>query len=168
MKRSPPAAGIVLRPMRCDDLPRVVAVEQGVYGFPWTQGNFVDSLAAGYLAEVLVDDDDHVIGYFVAMPGVDEMHLLNLTVAPSAQRRGHGLALLRTVVDRCRALPAASLLLEVRAGNARARQIYERFGFVEIGRRLRYYPAAHGAREDAVVMRLTLASAAGPDCVGSR
>ena len=83
-----------LRAMQLADLPRVLAIEQAVYGFPWTHGNFVDSLAAGHLCELLADADDTLIGYCVAMPGVDEMHLLNLTVATAWQRRGHALHLL--------------------------------------------------------------------------
>ena len=50
--------------------------------FPWTRGNFVDSLAAGYRAQVLRDAGGVLVGYCVAMAGVQEMHLLNLTVAP--------------------------------------------------------------------------------------
>ncbi|MGL6113172.1 MAG: ribosomal protein S18-alanine N-acetyltransferase, partial [Rubrivivax sp.] len=78
-----------LRPMDVGDLDAVMAVEHGAYRFPWTRGNFIDSLAAGYFAEVLLHDTAGLVGYYVAMTGVDEMHLLNLTVAPAMQRRGH-------------------------------------------------------------------------------
>ncbi|ODU10938.1 MAG: ribosomal-protein-alanine N-acetyltransferase [Rubrivivax sp. SCN 71-131] len=151
-----PAPSSRLRPMREDDLARVLAIEQRAYGFPWTQGNFGDSLQAGCEAVLRVDAQDDILGYFVAMAGVDEMHLLNLTVAPEHQRKGHARALMAAVIACARALPATSLLLEVRLGNARARDIYARCGFAEIGRRPRYYPAAHGAREDALVLRLAL------------
>jgi ribosomal-protein-alanine N-acetyltransferase len=46
-----------------------------------------------------------------------------------------------------------SVLLEVRPSNTRALEIYERYGFKQIGRRKGYYPAADGQREDAIVMR---------------
>lgn len=148
-----------LRPMRWDDLDRVLAVERAAYDFPWTRGNFVDSLAAGYLAEMLVDDRLGLVGYFVAMAGVDEMHLLNLTVAPAQQRRGHARRLLDVLEKRCRDQGLATLWLEVRASNQRARQIYARRGFAEVGQRPGYYPAAKSAREDAVVMSLALVGA---------
>lgn len=159
MMHAAATSGLALRPMRIDDLPRVLAIEQQVYGFPWTRGNFADSLAAGYPAELLVDAADAPIGYTVAMHGVDEMHLLNLTVVPARQRQGHALRLLDALCARSRALPVAALWLEVRAGNARAREIYRRYGFAEVGGRPRYYPAAHGGREDAIQMRLDLAPA---------
>lgn len=145
----------VRRPMTVRDVDAVAAVEATAYGFPWSRGNFVDSLAAGYLAEVLDGGDAGLLGYFVAMPGVDELHLLNITVAPAWQGRGLGSELLdavrRHAVDR----GFAQLWLEVREGNHRARALYRRRGFAEVGLRRGYYPAA-GGREDAVVMSLAL------------
>ena len=66
-------------------LDAVLAIENEAYPVPWTRGNFIDSIAAGYDAWLLVDARQTLLGYFVAMDGVDEMHLLNLTVA--LQRR---------------------------------------------------------------------------------
>ena len=145
-----------LRAMRLADLPRVLAIEQAVYGFPWTHGNFADSLAAGHLCELLAGADDTLIGYCVAMPGVDEMHLLNLTVATAWQRRGHALHLLDALRQRCLQRQLPKLWLEVRASNAHARHVYLRQGFAEVGVRRGYYPAARAQREDAIVMSLDL------------
>ena len=150
--------GPQLCPMRYGDLDAVLRVERAAYGFPWTRGNFVDSLAAGYLAELLVDRDG-LIGYYVAMAGVDEMHLLNLTVAPVYQRCGHARTLLDALQRHCRERGLPRLWLEVRAGNERALQVYAVRGFVEVGRRRGYYPAGKGQREDAIVMSLPLQGA---------
>ncbi len=146
-----------LRPMLSADLERVLAIEARAYSFPWTRGNFIDSLAAGYLAELLVSDRDEVIGYHVAMVGADELHLLNLTVAPAWQRAGHACSLLDVLEQHCRQRQLPSLWLEVRAGNARARHVYRQRGFVEVGLRRNYYPDGPGAREDAIVMSLAVA-----------
>ena len=146
------------RPMTTADLGRVVAIERAAYSFPWSRGNFVDSLAAGYLCELLADPaSGETIAYFVAMVGAGEMHLLNLTVAPMWQGHGHGQALLDRLLHSCREHRLASLGLEVRASNRRARELYRRRGFAEVGRRGAYYPAAFGTREDAVLMSLQLA-----------
>lgn len=145
--------GLCREPMTLMHLDAVLAIEQQAYAFPWTRGNFIDSLAARYVAEVIVDEG-HVAGYFVAMAGVDEMHLLNITVAPALQGRGHGRAMLDVLVGLCRARGSGTLWLEVREGNTRARAIYTRYGFVEVGRRRGYYPSPFGRREDAVVMSL--------------
>ncbi|MFN9745923.1 MAG: ribosomal protein S18-alanine N-acetyltransferase [Betaproteobacteria bacterium] len=152
-----------LHAMAVADVDAVLGVEVRAYAYPWSRGNFVDSLAAGYRARLARDAAGAVLGYFIAMPGVGELHLLNLTVAPEHQGRGLGRALLEAVVAEARALPAARLLLlEVRDGNERARRLYAARGFAEVGRRRGYYPA-RGGREDAVVMSLALEQSDGLD-----
>ena len=136
-------------------LDAVLAVEQRAYTHPWTRGNFTDALASGYQAQVLMAGD-HLLGYFVAMMGVDEVHLLNLTVAPEFQRQGWARVLLEALALWSRGQGAQWLWLEVRASNLRAQQIYLAHGFRRVGERKRYYPADHGQREDAVVMSLSL------------
>lgn len=145
-----------LRAMDLRDLDAVMALESRIYSFPWTRGNFIDSLAAGYLAEVLVEPGAGIVGYFVAMAGAGEMHLLNLSVAPEWQGRGLAHAMLDALEARGRARSMATLWLEVRAGNERARSLYRRRGFVEVGQRRGYYPAPRASREDAIVMRADL------------
>ncbi len=153
------SAPLVRMPMNLAHLPAVLAVEQAVYPFPWTHGNFVDSLAAGHIARVLRTTNEGAIagviaGYCVAMSGVQEMHLLNLTISPPWQGRGHARALLDALVAQCRRDKSEALWLEVRPSNQRARSIYRRYGFAEIGLRRGYYPDSAGKREDACVMRL--------------
>ena len=151
-------AGVaVVRPMTIASLDGVLEVELAVYPFPWTRGNFVDSLVAGYTAWTLNHLDGDLIGYCVAMAGVDEMHLLNITIAPPARRRGHARRLLAELVQQCRLRQAARLWLEVRESNAQARETYRRLGFSQVGRRKGYYPAPEGRREDAIVMSLDVA-----------
>lgn len=152
--RPAPPGETQLATMTVADLAEVSAVETQAYEFPWTRGNFIDSLAAGYLARLLRGADGRLLGYFIAMKGVDEMHLLNLTVAPLHQGRGHARRLLDALVALCRAQRADRLWLEVRQSNERARALYLHYGFRHIGVRRGYYPALHGKREDASVMSL--------------
>jgi len=141
-----------LTPMTVSDLDAVLAIEQQAYPYPWTRGNFIDSLAVAHPAWVLRAPADGALwAYYVAMAGVEEMHLLNITVAPSQQGRGLARALLDHLDRQAWMAGAQQLWLEVRESNVRARQVYERHGFVSVGRRKAYYPAAQG-REDAVVM----------------
>ena len=136
-------------------LDEVVAIEQQVYEHPWTRGNFVESLRSGYQAQML-RAGTVVLGYFVAMKGVDEVHLLNITVAPAYQQQGWGRVILDAVATWSRGQGAQWLWLEVRASNVRAQRIYEQHGYRRVGERRSYYPASHGRREDAVVMSLKL------------
>jgi ribosomal-protein-alanine N-acetyltransferase len=146
-----------MSPMTDADLDEVAFVERQAYEFPWTRGNFEDSLRNGYFGVCMRHVTGTLVGYCVLMPVVDEMHLLNLCVAPQAQGTGAGLALLREAVRITRGKQLSGLLLEVRPSNLRAVRLYERFGFITIGRRKNYYPARHRSREDAVVMRFSFA-----------
>ena len=142
-------------PLTPERLEAVLAVEQSAYTHPWSRGNFIDTLASGYQAQLLLAGDA-LLGYFIAMKGVDEVHLLNITVAPAFQRQGWAHVMLDALALWSRGQGAQWLWLEVRVGNERALQVYQRHGFRRVGLRRAYYPAGHGQREDAVVMSLKL------------
>ena len=142
------------RPMRTDDLDRVMEVEPTLYAHPWTRGNFNDSLTAGYSCWV-VECANLLAGYGVLMIGVREAHLLNLSVATAWQRRGFGRMLLEHFVHVAHASDAAQMFLEVRPSNSAARRLYVQFGFREITVRRGYYPMGRG-REDAILMGIAL------------
>lgn len=136
-------------------LDAVLKVENEAYDKPWSSGNFVDSLNSGYEAQMLLAGDT-LLGYFVAMKGVDEVHLLNITVAPAYQRQGWAHVMLDALAIWAQGQRADWLWLEVRVGNQRAIEVYEAQGFARVGLRKKYYPAVNGLREDAIVMSRSL------------
>lgn len=147
-----------LRAMTREHFGAVMEIEREIYDFPWSPGNFEDSIRSGYLAQVLVDEErsDGLLGYFVAMSAAGEMHLLNLSVATPEQGRGHARAMLDALCAYAREGGLSELWLEVRESNVRARALYQRYGFRHIGLRRGYYPAPNRQRENAVVMGLLL------------
>jgi [ribosomal protein S18]-alanine N-acetyltransferase len=167
-----------LVPMTLDRVPLVAEVEKTAYGHPWSARHFEDSVRAGHWARLLVTEPDPVgeppvralaprlpdgrllLGYLVAMPGVDEVHLLNLTTVPAHRRQGCARLMLEALAAWSLSQGAHWLWLEVRAGNAPARALYESTGFSQVGLRRAYYPDAGARREDAVVMSLDLAAMA--------
>jgi ribosomal-protein-alanine N-acetyltransferase len=149
------AIEVQFEPMLAERLEAVVAIEQRAYAHPWNRSNFLDSLQSGNQAQLLVAGDV-LLGYFVAMPGVDEMHLLNITVAPEYQGQGWSRVMLDALTVWARGQSAQWLWLEVRVGNLRAMHVYEAHGYQRVGQRKDYYPSGHGQREDAVVMGLRL------------
>jgi len=145
---------IELRAMAEADLPAVMAIENTIYAFAWTQGNFRDSLAAGYSCWILARNGE-VIGYAVAMLAADEAHLLNLSIAAACQKQGYGSLLLRHLCEVARGRGVRLLFLEVRPSNVAGLRLYERHGFQRVGLRRDYYPAQAG-REDALILGLRL------------
>lgn len=142
------------RLMQPGDLAVVEAIERAVYAHPWTQGNFTDSMQAGYHCWIM-ECGGMITGYSVMMIAAGEAHLLNLSVAADWQRRGLGSALLRFIIRLAQDYRAQTIFLEVRASNTAGRALYARHGFAEIGSRRGYYPAG-AVREDAVTMEKKL------------
>lgn len=150
--------------MQRTDLAQVSRIEARIFPFPWTYGNFSDSLAAGYDGWVFAATDredattdgvpstGRLLGYAIVMWLPDEVHLLNLSVDEPVQGRGLGAAMLDWLMTDSAGRGARSMLLEVRPSNLSALRLYERKGFHRVGLRRRYYPAHDGAREDAIVM----------------
>ncbi len=140
--------------MRPADLAEVARLEKSLYAFPWSLGNFRDSVTAGYECWV-VAHGENVVGYAVLMVALDEAHLLNFAIASEWQNQGLGRAFLSHVVEVARAAGSQIIYLEVRPSNAAARHLYRKVGFQQIAIRPDYYPALHG-REDALFLGLTL------------
>ena len=158
-RQAPPSQvmrdAVTLAPMTQDDLDAVMAIEQSAYSHPWSRGNFRDSINPLFEAQCLWLDDE-LLGYFLAMRGFEEMHLLNITVAPARQGQGWGHMMLEALSLWSRQEGAQWLWLEVRQSNQRALQVYQRYGFRQISIRKDYYPAGRQQREHAVVMSLKL------------
>ena len=142
------------RPMQAADLDAIMAIEPTIYPYPWSRGNFSDSLDAGYSGWVY-EENGVIIGYAMLMLVLDEAHLLNISIAKSHQGQGLGAALLEYMMQVARGHGAANMFLEVRPSNLAAIRLYERTGFNEMAVRRGYYPAADG-REDALLMGMAL------------
>ena len=140
--------------LREQDLSAVAAIESDVYVFPWTIGNFRDSMLSAYECWGCWVHGE-LIGYAIVMTALEEAHLLNFAVASSRQRYGVGTAFLRFLVDRATAARLDVIYLEVRPSNAAGLRLYERFGFKQLGIRKDYYPAMTG-REDALFLGLSI------------
>lgn len=142
------------RPVTEADLPRIGRIELASYEYPWSAGNFSDSLHAGYSMWVR-EADGEVIGYYVMMVAAGEAHLLNLTIAPCWRRQGLGRDLLDHSLARASDHQATSVFLEVRVSNEAAIGLYRTHGFTDLAVRRAYYPARNG-REDALIMTRAL------------
>jgi ribosomal-protein-alanine N-acetyltransferase len=132
----------------------VVAIERQLFPTPWTEEMFRQEVRENYLSRPVVGlVGDEVVAYMIPWFIAEEVHLLNIGVAPRHQRRGYARRLITHLVDDARSGGRLLVTLEVRDGNAPARRLYESFGFRQIAIRPRYY-AESG--EDAIIMALRL------------
>lgn len=145
---------LAISQMQQADIDKVWQIEKQSNRFPWTKGNFEDCLKSGYRTFLYTSGSD-LIGYSVVQSVLDEVHLLNICVKPVYQGKGFGRQILSHVIDISLEQSAAIVVLEVRASNFRAQQLYLSTGFNEMSVRRGYYPAEQG-REDGVLMGLEL------------
>ena len=149
-----------IHPLVPNNLDALLLIESCSYSHPWTRTNFMDSFAAGYLMQGLFKtgplcEDLELVGYYVAMKGVDEYHLLNLTVSPSFQRRGLAKCMLNVLQNAAKLAHLNWIWLEVRESNRTAIALYTAYGFNKTGERKNYYPygkLGSSQRENAVLM----------------
>ncbi|MDE2117716.1 MAG: ribosomal protein S18-alanine N-acetyltransferase [Betaproteobacteria bacterium] len=144
-----------LREMNLADMDAIMRIEQRVHAHPWTRGNFTDALKSDCICKVY-EADGEMLGYVVLMPAVDEVQLLNISIAAGHQRKGLGRKLLEETMKIARGLNMRRILLEVRPSNGAALGLYRAAGFSQIGLRRGYYPSEDNRREDAVVMECEL------------
>ncbi len=162
-------AQVVLQPMLLGDIEQVVAIDRQSFPQPWSEGSYRFELTQNAAAHFWVALDAEpqkpslidrmlgraqrtVVGYGGLWHVVDEVHINTLAVHPAWRGRRVGERLLTCLLDDARRLGAASATLEVRVSNVVAQSLYRRFGFLEVGRRPRYY-ADH---EDALLMTVFL------------
>jgi len=131
------------------DLPPVMQIENQAYDFPWTTGIMTDCLTSAYYCYVY-EVNDEIRGYIIFSTVLDELHLLNICIAPAYQNKGYGQCLLDWLLNFARENKTKTLYLEVRASNRSAIRLYETSGFNEMGCRPAYYPAKNG-KEDALL-----------------
>jgi ribosomal-protein-alanine N-acetyltransferase len=138
------------------DLEGILAVDQACFTSPWTPDMFTWEARNSDVARLYVcREGGAVVGYCAVWHVFDELHVNNLAVLPAHRRRGVAGVLLRYALGAAVGQGARRATLEVRASNAAARALYERFGFRVSGVRKAYYT---NPQEDAVILWCDLAA----------
>ncbi len=140
---------LTFRSAKPTDLSAMLAIEQE-QPFPWTEGMLRDCLQGGYKNEVL-EKNNKIIGFAVMSLHGDEAEILNIAITSSERRHGYGRQLLQQLLKIALQHPVKKILLEVRASNLAAINLYQSTGFKIITTRKNYYPAKQG-REDALIL----------------
>lgn len=148
------APAITLRSATPDDVEAIVAIERAAFSDPWSARSFRELLGRPEVVfEVAEMGEYRVAGFAIVYLADFEGDLANLATTAAVRRQGVGRRLLRHVLATARARGGRIIFLEVRASNAAARALYESEGFVEVGRRAKYYARPV---EDALILRTEL------------
>ena len=135
--------------METKDLPSAMEIDALSLPRPWSAAIWRGELSSPYGLYLVIEDRGEVFGQIGVRHVLGELHITTIAVRPEYRRRGHARALIGAALA---AFPDASHVhLEVRPTNVEAIALYESLGFVETGRRPRYY-----GDEDAVLMTLNL------------
>ncbi|MBF0629657.1 MAG: ribosomal protein S18-alanine N-acetyltransferase [Magnetococcales bacterium] len=140
-----------LRSMVYEDVPTVTLLDRVDNLRPWTEPMFYEELRLDSFCRVVVDETQTLQAFLVARRLLDEWHLLTLKVAPSCRGQGLARTLMLALIAHGIESDARTILLEVRASNQPAMNLYENLGFLSVGIRKNYYPGPTMA-EDAVIM----------------
>ena len=138
-----------------------MVIEESSQSNPWTKKNFIDCIHEKYWNYVFLADGclSPILGFCVVMPGVEELHLLNISITPSLRRKRIAWRALEAIETTGIEHGYSKILLEVRRSNDHAIALYEKLGYLLIGARKNYYPMKDinlAQREDALVMEKVL------------
>ncbi|HEX9113003.1 MAG TPA: ribosomal protein S18-alanine N-acetyltransferase [Nitrospirota bacterium] len=141
--------------MRKEDIDQVLAIEQASFSMPWSRNLFLSEFRNPRVSSLMVSLADgpvrKVSGFIVFWSVEDEMHILNLAVAPEYRRQGIARKLVLSALSHARSKGAKRAFLEVRASNTAAQKLYSSLGFTGVAIRRAYYDTPV---EDAVVMAI--------------
>jgi ribosomal-protein-alanine acetyltransferase len=140
-----------VREMAASDLDDVLSIEKLSFNLPWTRALFKEALSSSITGNFVIMAGKRLIGYLCLYTVLDEAHILNVAIHPDLRNTGCASALMERVVDLLKKRGSVHFYLEVREGNGAAIKLYNKFGFVAVGKRKNYYTDTH---EDALVMHL--------------
>jgi len=136
--------------MKAEHVPQIAELEKLCFSDPWSERSISSELSNDYSYWLVALDDDRVAGYVGSQSAFDEADMMNIAVHPDYRRKGIAQKLVAGLCDALSQKGIRALLLEVRASNEPAKALYEKLGFVQVGRRPNYY---HNPKEDALILR---------------
>ena len=139
-----------IRPMKTEDLPAVSAIENASFSMPWSEEEIERSFRLANYRFFVAEEDGEVVGYAGILRCLNEADLATVAVLERFRQRGIGAALMKAVLDYAAEEDLECLFLEVRESNFPALSLYEKVGFLPVGRRKDYY---EHPREDAILMK---------------
>ena len=141
---------IEVRTMEPQDVPQIAELEKVCFSDPWSEKSIISELDNPLSCWLVAVSGEQVVGYVGSQTVLDGSDMMNIAVSPDFRRKGIAESLIEALISFLRERGSRCLILEVRASNVPAIALYEKLGFLEIGRRRNYY---RNPKEDALILR---------------
>lgn len=130
---------MTLKLLQPEDLPAVAALEKQCFHTPWSAAALAYLTGSDAFGVVCLDEGGAALAYAGITVSLDDGALTNVATAPAARRQGLGEKVLRALMDEARRRGVTHFSLEVRESNFPAIRLYEKLGFLAVGKRPRFY-----------------------------
>jgi ribosomal-protein-alanine N-acetyltransferase len=144
---------IVIQRMKKEDVAQVARLERICFSDPWSKDAFMEELQSKLSIPLVAKSNKKVVGYACLWHLVDQLEVANFAVSPVHRSKGIGEKLMNKILLEATEKGCQSVVLSVRESNRAAISLYVKLGFVEVGRRKKYYRLP---TEDALTMLKTL------------
>lgn len=144
---------IVIQKMSKEDVDQVARLERICFSDPWSKKTFIEELQFKLAIPLVAKLEKEVVGYTCLWHLDNQMELANFAVSPDYRSKGIGEKLMKRILLEAKEKGCKSIVLSVRESNKAGINLYTKFGFVEVGRRKKYYRLP---TEDALAMVKTL------------
>ena len=141
---------ISIKRMNESHVQQIAALEKICFSQPWSENSIASELKNPLSVWLVAEANGALAGYIGSQSVLGESDVMNVAVSPDYRRQGIGEALVLALVEELKKLGNHCLSLEVRLSNLPARTLYEKLGFLEVGRRPNYY---RNPKEDALILR---------------
>ena len=136
--------------MNASHVQPIAQIEKLCFSDPWSENSIGSELKNPLSLWIVAQEDGMVAGYVGSQTVLGEADMMNLAVHPDYRRKGVAEQLVLHLIERLRQQGSHILMLEVRASNEAAIALYQKLGFIQVGRRPNYY---HKPKEDALILR---------------
>ncbi|NYB73908.1 ribosomal protein S18-alanine N-acetyltransferase [Sedimentibacter hydroxybenzoicus DSM 7310] len=140
---------MLVRGIKRDDLDQITEIEKTCFSLPWSRESYERELDNKLAYYQCAEENGVVMGYMGMWRILDECHITNVAVLPQYRKKGVATHLINKMIEICKCSEITQMTLEVRESNIPAINLYKKFGFLEHGKRPRYYQAPI---EDAIIM----------------
>ncbi|MGM9627739.1 MAG: ribosomal protein S18-alanine N-acetyltransferase [Faecousia sp.] len=141
---------MTIEKMQIQHVPQVAALEKQCFSDPWSEKSIASELVNDLAFWLVALEGETVAGYVGSQTVLGESDMMNIAVHPDFRRQGIAEAMVDALITELHEQGSRCLTLEVRSSNDPAKQLYQKLGFIQIGKRPNYY---FNPREDALILR---------------